>query len=62
MTYPYIKFELIVCNPYTDNERKVKTFIYFFLFKRGNAVKNQRTITKFDFDLRIPMTNFHMQF
>jgi hypothetical protein len=24
MTYPYIKFELNLCNPYRDNERKLK--------------------------------------
>jgi hypothetical protein len=60
MTYPYIKFELNVCNPYRDNELKLK--IYIFLFRRDNSVKNQRTITKFELDLRIPMTNLHMQF
>jgi hypothetical protein len=32
------------------------------LFKRDNSVKNQRTITKFELDLHIPMTNLHMQF
>jgi hypothetical protein len=61
MTYPYIKFEFNVCNPYRDNERKLKIPI-FFLFKRDNSVKNQRTITKLILDLRIPMTNLHMQF
>jgi hypothetical protein len=39
MTYPYIKFELNVCNTYRDNERKLKISI-FFLFKRDNSVKN----------------------
>jgi hypothetical protein len=33
-----------------------------FLFKRDNSAKNQRTKTKFELDLRIPMTNLHMQF
>ena len=37
MTYPYVKFEFNVCNPYRDNERKLK--INFFLFKRDNTVK-----------------------
>ena len=60
MTYPYIKFELNVCNPYRDNERKLKFLI--FLFKRDNSFKNQWTITKFEHDLCIPMTNLHMQF
>jgi hypothetical protein len=106
MTYPYIKFELNVCNPYRYNERKLKISIFFFFFvqkpadqnqirtwpthsydepthihaskqkldsinwkfhffskfKRGNSVKNQWTITKFELDLRIPLTNLHMQF
>jgi hypothetical protein len=114
MTYPYIKFELNVCNPYRDYEPKLK-FLFFFCsrgitlsktsgpkpnsnltcaflwqtytcnlnlihaskqklesvnwkfqffskFKRGNSVKNQWTITKFQPDLRIPMMNLHMQF
>jgi hypothetical protein len=30
--------------------------------KRDNAVKNQWTISKFELDLHIPMTNLHMQF
>jgi hypothetical protein len=34
----------------------------FFLFKRDNSVKNLRTITKFELDMLIPMTNRHMQF
>jgi hypothetical protein len=58
MTYPYIKFELNVCNPYRDNN----FHFFFFLFKRDNSVKNQRTKSKFELDLRIPMTNLHMQF
>jgi hypothetical protein len=29
---------------------------------RDNSVKNQRTITEFELDLRIPMTNVQMQF
>jgi hypothetical protein len=50
-------------NPYRDNEWKLKISIYFFfLFKRDNSVKNQWTKTKFKLDLRIPMTNLHMQF
>jgi hypothetical protein len=60
MTYPYIKFELNVCNPYRDNGLNLK--ISIFLFKRDNSVKNQRTIIKFEPHLRIPMTNLHMQF
>jgi hypothetical protein len=31
MTHPYIKFELNVCNPYRDNERKLKICIFFFV-------------------------------
>jgi hypothetical protein len=61
MMYAYIKFELNVCNPYRDNERKLK-ISFFFFFKRDNSVKNQWTITKFELDLRIPMTDLHMQF
>ena len=37
-------------------------FQFFSKFKRGNSVKNQWTITKFELDLRISMTNLHMQF
>jgi hypothetical protein len=59
--YPYNKFELNVCNPYKDNERKLKISI-FSKFKRDISVKNKRTITKFELDLHIPMTNLHMQF
>jgi hypothetical protein len=61
MMYPYIKFELNVRNPYRDNQRKLKICI-FFMFKRDNSVKNQWTITEFELDLRIPMTNLQMQF
>jgi hypothetical protein len=60
VTYPYMKFELNVFYPYRDKEQKLKNF--FFLFKRDNSVKNQQTITKFELDLRVPMTNLHMQF
>jgi hypothetical protein len=109
------KFELNVCNPYRDNEQKLKIskfvfcsrgitlsktsglkpnsnmtcaflwqtytcnlnlihaskqrlesvnlkFQFFSKFKRGNSVKNQWNINKFELDLRIPMTNLHMQF
>jgi hypothetical protein len=62
MKYPYIKFELNVYNTYRDNERKLKISNFFSKFKRDNSVKNQQTITKFKLDLRIPMTNLHMQF
>jgi hypothetical protein len=31
MMYPYIKFELNVCNPYRDNERKLKISNFFFV-------------------------------
>jgi hypothetical protein len=63
MTYPYIEFELNVCNPYRDNEQKLK-ISKFFLFKRDNSVKIQWTKSKSELDrLRIPaMTNLHMQF
>jgi hypothetical protein len=61
MTYPYTKFKSNLCNPYRDNERKLKISI-FFLFKRDNSVKNQWTITKFELDLHISMINLHMQF
>ena len=27
--YPYIKFELHVCNPYKNNEKKLKISIFF---------------------------------
>jgi hypothetical protein len=37
-------------------------FQFFSKFKRDNSVKNQWTITKFEFDLHISMTNLHMQF
>jgi hypothetical protein len=37
-------------------------FQFFFKFKRDISAKNQWTITKFELDLRIPMTNLHMQF
>jgi hypothetical protein len=60
MIYPYIKFELNVCNPYKDNEQKLKISI-FSKFKRDNSVKNQWTITKFELDLYILKTNLHMQ-
>ena len=55
MTYPNIKFELNVCNPYRDNEQKLK-FLKKIFFKRDNSVKNQQTMTKFELDLRSPMT------
>jgi hypothetical protein len=29
MLYPYLKFELNVCNSYRDNERKLKISIFF---------------------------------
>jgi hypothetical protein len=61
LTYPYIKFEINVWNPYRDNERKLKISILFSKFKRDNSVKNQWTITNFELDLRIPMTNLHME-
>jgi hypothetical protein len=62
MMYPYIKFELNVCNPNRDHERKLKISIFFFLFKRDNSVKNQQTITKFELDLHNHMMNLYMQF
>jgi hypothetical protein len=37
-------------------------FLFFSKFKRGNSVKNKHTITKFEFDQRIPTTNIRMQF
>ena len=39
MMYPYIKFELNVCNPYKDNEQKLKISIFFPKFKKDNSVK-----------------------
>jgi hypothetical protein len=60
MLYPYIKFEFNVCNPYSNNEGKLKIFTFFFKFKRNNSVKNQWTITKFELDLRNSMTNLHL--
>jgi hypothetical protein len=33
MTYPYIKFELNVCNPYRDNEQKPELQIIFYFKK-----------------------------
>jgi hypothetical protein len=42
-------------------ERKLKISIFCFKFKRDNAAKNQRTITKFELDLHIPMEYLHMQ-
>ena len=62
MMYPYIKFELKVCNPYKDNEQKLKISIFFSSSRRITLSKNQQTITKFEHDLHIPMTNLHMQF
>jgi hypothetical protein len=35
---------------------------FFSKFMRDNSVKNHRTITKFELDLRIPMTYLHRQF
>ena len=37
-------------------------FLLFSKFKRDNSVKNQRTIIKLELDLRISMSNLHMQF
>jgi hypothetical protein len=37
-------------------------FLFFSKFKRDNSVKNQQTITKFELDLRISITNLYMQF
>jgi hypothetical protein len=34
----------------------------FSKFQRDNSAKHQWTITKFEFDLGIPMLNLHMQF
>jgi hypothetical protein len=44
MMYPYIKFELNVCNPYRDKFLKKEKFSKF---KRDNSFKNQHTITEF---------------
>jgi hypothetical protein len=38
---PYIKFELNVCNPYKDNEQKLK-ISFSPKFKRDNSVKNSK--------------------
>jgi hypothetical protein len=45
--------------------QKVKDWklkISHFVISRGTTVKIQRTITKFEVDLRIPMKYLHMQF
>jgi hypothetical protein len=40
MMYPYTKFELNVCNPYSDNERKLKIFIFFQVQEGYNSGQN----------------------
>ena len=62
MTYSYIKFELNVCKCCQDNEWKLKISNFFSKFKRDNSVKNHRTMTKFEHDLRIPMTCPYVKF
>jgi hypothetical protein len=37
-------------------------FLFFSKFKRDNSVKNQRTIIKFELDLRISKMYLHIQF
>jgi hypothetical protein len=37
-------------------------FQFFSKFKRDKSIKNQWTITKFELELRIPLTYLHMQF
>jgi hypothetical protein len=61
MAYPYTKFELNVCNPYRDNEWKLKISNFFF-GSRGIALPKPADQNKFELDLRIPMTNLHNQF
>jgi hypothetical protein len=56
------------CNLNLINTSKQKSesvnlkFHFFSKFKRSNSVKNHWTITKFELDLRILMSNLHMQF
>jgi hypothetical protein len=61
MTNLYMQFESYSCIQTKVKEQKLKICI-FSKFKRNNSVKNQWTMTKFEVDLRIPMTNVHMQF
>jgi hypothetical protein len=61
--YPYIKFELNVCNHCRDIINGNWKFLFFFSkFKRDSSVKNQHTITKFNLDLHILMMNLYMQY
>jgi hypothetical protein len=42
---------------------KISNAIFnLFQFRRDNSVKNYRTITKFDLEVRIPLTHLHVQF
>jgi hypothetical protein len=59
MMYPYFKFGLNVCIPEIMNGNW--NFLFFSKFNRDNSVKNQRTITKFELYLRIPMTYTYKQ-
>jgi hypothetical protein len=61
MTNLHMQFESYSCIQ-TKVESINWKFRFFPKFKRGNSVKNQWTITKFELDLRIPMTNLYMQF
>jgi hypothetical protein len=51
-----------MCTTLTDRDSQRKLKISNFYCSRGITVKNQRTKTKFELDLRIPITNLHMQF
>jgi hypothetical protein len=61
MTNLHMQFESYTCLQTKLQSVNLK-FQIFSKFKRGNSVKNQWTITKFELDLRISMTNLHMQF
>ena len=51
-----------MCATITKIMNRNYKFLFFSKFKRGNSVKNHPTITKFELDLHILMTNLHMQF
>jgi hypothetical protein len=57
MTNLHMQFESYTCIQTKVRERKLR-ISFFSKFKRGNSVKNQWTITKFEHDLRIPMMKF----
>jgi hypothetical protein len=56
ITYPYVKFELTMYNCWGDNERKLKISSFFSKLKGHYSAKNHQTMTKFELDMRIPLT------